>query len=123
VVEAEREIERRIASRRAFGVQKDRAVRPDENVLGADIAVDQGEIEYQLYARGNRERLSIIASHDVARDQRQGRLEVERRGAVQGLSLLVDPPQVVTQHVVEKAFPGFEDGFKFFFQGLAVWFV
>ena len=60
VVDAEREIERRIAGAGALGVEQHRAVRADEDVLRADVAVDHG---------------------DVARRQRRGHVEQLRRDA------------------------------------------
>src|SRR5262249_43017016 len=44
VIEAERQVERRVAVPRALGVEEYRAVRTDKDVLRADVAVYQGEL-------------------------------------------------------------------------------
>ena len=42
VVEAERDVERRIAAPRAFGIEEHRPVGPDQDVLRADVAMHEG---------------------------------------------------------------------------------
>ena len=43
MIEAERCVECGIAVPRTFGIEKDRTVRPQENVLRTDVAVNEGE--------------------------------------------------------------------------------
>ena len=44
MIEAEGEIEGRVAVPGAFGIEEDRAMRPGHDVLGADVAMDQGQL-------------------------------------------------------------------------------
>jgi len=49
MVQAEREVEGRLAKPRAFGIEQDRPFRTDKNVLWANVAVHQRS----PYARGS----------------------------------------------------------------------
>ena len=55
MIKAEGDVEGRVAEPGAFGVEEDRPVRPDQDVLRADVAVDQRPFGRQ---RGRRDRFN-----------------------------------------------------------------
>ena len=69
MVEAEREIERRVAVPGAFGIEEDRPARPDQDVLRADVAVHQGAPGARGGLDQGVQRLGAVRMRARARDQ------------------------------------------------------
>ena len=88
-----------------------------------DLAVDQREVVHQLHAGGGWQGGLKVASHCLAGYQGNGTLEVQCSVAVFRPTMLVDPAEVVSQQVVEKALAPFEHTAQFRFDGLSVGFV
>jgi hypothetical protein len=76
MIEAEGEIESGIAEPSALGVYEDRAIRPDEDVLRTDIAVD----DRQLGARGLLRQLFQSGRTIGMRSRRRQQVGLEAQG-------------------------------------------
>ena len=69
VVQAEREIERRVAVPGALGIEEDRPARPDQDVLRADVAVHEGASGARGGLDQRVQRVGPVRMRPRARDQ------------------------------------------------------